>query len=122
MNPSKTIVVLHPQAGQRLLLRSVLQDHGRSVVTDLSCSDLLADPSGLTPAVILLDRSYVAADGVDVLTRLQQKWPDTEVVILPQALEQTETWRDSIIQILKHLDRLISMKSTTELLAASEPD
>jgi len=122
MNPSKTIVVLHPQAGQRLLLRSVLQDHGRSVVTDLSCSDLLTDPSGLTPAVILLDRSYVAADGVDVLTRLQQKWPDTEVVILPQALEQTETWRDSIIQILKHLDRLISMKSTTELLAASEPD
>jgi len=120
MSPSKVILVVHPDSHMRSHLRHLLQDQGRTVLTDHSCSDLLSDPRGDTPAVILLDRSFLDQEGIDILSLFRRRWNDTEVVLLPAGLENPSTGRESMIQLLRHVDRLLSMKSTKDLLAASE--
>jgi FixJ family two-component response regulator len=114
---SKVVLVVHPDSQMRILLRSILQDESRTVLTDHSCSDLLSDQLGDVPAVILMDRSFLNQQGVDVLSLFHRKWNDTEVVLLPEGLEIASTQRDTLIQLLRHVDRLLSMKSTKELLA-----
>jgi len=100
---SNIVLVVHPESRIRLLLRSVLQDHGRTVMTEHSWSDLLSDRSGAVPAVILLDRSYVAQEGVEALGLLRRQWPGTEILILPGSFDDAETWRDSMIGLLHHM-------------------
>lgn len=117
MNEAPLVRIVHPNPGQRLLLRSILEDHGRTVRTDPSWSVLLADRSEKAPAVILLKHSFVDVEGVDVLTLLRDRWPDAEILLLPEALEQTESWRDTVIQLLRHLDRLTAMQSVAERTA-----
>ncbi|HEV3026741.1 MAG TPA: hypothetical protein VG457_04170 [Planctomycetota bacterium] len=120
MSASKVVLLVHPDSRVRILLRSILQDQGRTVMTDHSWSDLLSDRSGDVPAVILMDRSILDQEGVDALSLFRRKWNDTEVILLPEGLEMASIPRDSMIQLLRHVDRLISMKSTKELLAVSE--
>jgi DNA-binding response OmpR family regulator len=120
MSHEKVVLVVHPESRMRILLRSVLQDHGRQVLTDHSLTDVLADRSAEIPAVILLDRSFVAQDGVDVWSLFRQKRHDTETVLLPEGLESADRWRDCMIQVLRHLDRMLVMKPTRELLSVSQ--
>jgi len=120
MSDSKTILVVHPDSRVRALLRSLLEDQGRNVWTGHSWSDLLSDPSGDAPAVILMDRSYLGLEGLGVLSLCCRKWTDTEVVLLPDGFETASSGGDSFVQLLGHVDRLLSMKSTRELLAAPE--
>jgi len=103
MTDSAIVLVVHPESRMRLLLRSVLQDHGRTVLTEHSWSDLLSDRPGAVPAVILLDRSFVALEGVDALALLRGKWPGADIVVLPESLENADTWRDSMIDLLHHM-------------------
>jgi len=120
MSASKTVVVVHPASHVRIHLRSLLQDAGRTVLTDHSWSDLLSDRSGDVPAVILMDRSVLDQEGIDVLSLLRRKWSDTEVILLPEGLESTSTQRDNMTQLLRNLDRLLTMRSTKELLGVME--
>lgn len=117
MSTDKTVTVVHPDPQTRVLLRSVLQAQGRTVATDHSCADLLADRSGVNPGVILLDRSLLALEGLDVLSLLCRKWAESEVVFLPEGLEAAHAGSASISQLLRIVDRLLAMRTTRELLA-----
>ncbi len=120
MKASKFVMVIHPDSDMRNALRSVLQDHQRRVITGDSWLDLISDRSGESPAVILLDRTLLNPEKVDVLSLLHQRWTDSEIVLLPEGLENPGTRADTMIQLLRHIDRLLAMTSTRELLTASE--
>lgn len=113
----KVVVVLHPESQVRMLLRSVLQDARRTVLTDHSWSDLLADRSSAVPSVILMDRSMLDHAGMDVLSQLRQKWSEAEIVFLPEGLLRPEATQVALSHLTRHVDRLLSMKTTRELLA-----
>jgi FixJ family two-component response regulator len=117
VNTSKVVTVIHPDARARVLLRSVLQAQGRTVATDHSCTDLLSDHSGIDPAVILMDRSLLAREGLDVLSLLCRKWKESQVVFLPEGLEAADDGSVVIVQLLRHVERLLAMRTTGELLA-----
>jgi DNA-binding NtrC family response regulator len=84
MKTSKVVMVIHPSSTMRNLLRSVLQDHQRRVVTGDSWLDLIADRTAAAPAVILLDRTLLNPQKADVLSLLHQRWTDSEIVLLPE--------------------------------------
>lgn len=117
MSKSKMVTVVHPDPQARILLRSVLQDQGRSVATDHSCTDLLGDRSGVEPGVILLDRSFLVREGMDVLSLLRRKWAEAEIVFLPENLEGADAKSAPVVQLLRHVERLLNMRTTRELLA-----
>jgi len=117
VSTSKIVTVVHPDPQVRVLLRSVLQARGRTVATDHSCGDLLEDRSGVEPGVILLDRSLLAREGLDVLSLLCRKWGESEIVFLPEGLEGAGSVSAVIDQLIQHVDRLLNMRTTRELLA-----
>ncbi|HZE96854.1 MAG TPA: hypothetical protein VE981_07500 [Planctomycetota bacterium] len=117
MGASKIVTVVHPDSRTRILLRSVLQNHGCEVLTDHSWSHLLSDSSGAVPAVILIDRSLIHQDVGDGLSILQRKWVDSEIVLLPGDLMTADTVTSTVTQLLAHVDRLLAMKTTREILS-----
>lgn len=114
MKKSKVVTVVHPDSKTRILLRSTLEKHGCTVATDHSCADLMTGDSGVRPDLILLDRSLLGAEGVDVLSQLTRKWIETEIVFLPEGLTPASP---TFEQILKNVDRLLKMRTTREILA-----
>lgn len=114
MKKSKVVTVVHPDSKIRILLRSTLEKRGYTVATDHSCKDLMTGDSGVRPDLILLDRSLLGEEGLDVLSQLNRKWIETEIVFLPEGLSPTSS---SFAQILNNVDRLLRMKTTRELLA-----
>jgi len=115
MRPSKLVTVVHPDSKVRIALRSTLEAHGCSVATDHSCDDLLSD-SSIRPDLILLDRSLLGEEGSKVLSQLNRKWLETEIVFLPEGLA-SEKAKAAAAQILPIVDRLLKMRTTRELLA-----
>jgi FixJ family two-component response regulator len=116
MRTSKVVTVVHPDSKVRIALRSILERHGCTVATDHSCADLLSD-SSIRPDLILLDRSLLGEEGCDVLSRLSQKWDDTEVVFLPEGLSTEMGKSASTTELLGIVDRLLKMRTTREILA-----
>jgi FixJ family two-component response regulator len=114
VSKSKTVAVVHPDAQARILIRSILQSRGHAVMSDHSCSDLLADRSGVNPAVILLDRSLLDREGIEVLSQLAQKWADSELFYLPK---EPDAMAASLDQIVANVERLLSMHTTRALLS-----
>jgi len=117
MRTSKVVTVVHPDSKIRIVLRSMLEAHGCTVATDHSCSDLLSDRTRLQPDLILLDRSLMDDEGVEVLAQLSQKWGETEIVFLPESLRGDSPSSSPISQLLPIIDRFLQMRSTRELLA-----
>lgn len=117
MSTSKTVAVIHPDAQARILIRSILQSRGHAVISDHSCSDMLADRSGASPAVILLDRSLLDREGIELLSQLAQKWQDSELFFLPKGSEIAGAMSVSLPQVVANVERLLAMRSTRELLA-----
>jgi DNA-binding response OmpR family regulator len=107
--------VVHPDSKVRIALRSTLEAHGCIVATDHSCPDLLSDGS-LRPDLILLDRS-LSDEGFDVLSRLNQKWEEAEIVFLPEGMTKEATKSAAIPQLLGIVDRFLQMRTTRDLLA-----
>ena len=116
MKSSKLVTVVHPDSKTRVALRSTLEAHGCSVATDHSCADLLSD-SGVRPNLILLDRSMLSEEGVDVLSRLNHKWNEAEIVFLPEGLTAKTGQTAVLPELLRIVDRLLQMRTTRELLA-----
>jgi len=108
----KSVIVVHPDSKSRIALRGVLESRGIHVATDHSSADLLAWTSDLRPDLVLLDRSLVAVDGVDLLSEIRRKWKETEIVLLPEELGDR-----SFTTLLDIVDRLLGMRTTRELLA-----
>jgi DNA-binding response OmpR family regulator len=116
MKTSKVVTVAHPDSKVRIVLRSALEAHGCIVATDHSCADLLSD-SSLRPDLILLDRSLMGEDGSNILSQLNHKWEETEIVFLPEGLASETGKAAATVQLLTIVDRLLKMRTTRELLA-----
>lgn len=117
MGSSKSVAVVHPDTKVRIALRSLLEPLGCSVATDHSCVDLLEDQSDLRPDLILLDRTLLAAEGFDVLSRLNGKWTDAETVLLPEGLSCASQHPAFATPLLSIIGRFLQMRTTRELLA-----
>jgi DNA-binding response OmpR family regulator len=113
MRPSKMVTVVHPSSKARIALRRILETHGCAVATDHSCDDLLTGQSTVTPDLILLDRSLLSDEGVNVLHRLNNKWTDAEIVFLPEDVSSS-TFAARLLPII---DRLLKMRTDGELLS-----
>src|SRR5690242_16428686 len=116
MKTSIVVTVVHPDSNVRIALRSTLEAHGCTVATDHSCADLLSDPN-LRPDLILLDRSLLAEEGFQVLSQMNQKWEEAEVLFLPEGLGSETSKTAATPQLLQIVDRLLKMRTTRELLA-----
>jgi DNA-binding response OmpR family regulator len=116
MKTSKVVTVVHPDSKVRIALRSTLEAHGCTVATDHSCADLLSDPS-IRPDLILLDRSLLAEEGFQVLSEMNHKWEEAEVLFLPEGLDGETGKAAATPQLLQIVDRLLQMRTTRELLA-----
>ena len=114
MKKPKVVTVVHPDSKIRILLRSLLNAQGYTVATDHSCTDLMTGDSGVNPDLILLDRSLLGHEGMEVLSRLNHRWIETEIVFLPEGLSANSS---SLNQIISNVDRLLKMRTTRELLA-----
>lgn len=108
----KSVVVVHPDSKARIALRKALESRGLSVATDHSCNDLLTGDSDLKPDLVLIDRSMLSEDGVDLLSEISKKWKESLSVLLPEDLGSP-----GFGVLLGHVDRLLGMRSTRELLA-----
>lgn len=117
MNATKTVTVIHPDSTVRIALRSLLQSHGCTVATDHSCRDLMSAKPDFTPNLILLDRSQLRDEGVEVLAQLNRRWGETEIVFLPEGLALDPAKSPQAKQLLQIIDRLLRMRTTSELLA-----
>ena len=115
MSNSTIVTAVHPDSKIRILLRSALQDPTRTVLTDHSWADLLADAAAPRPSVIILHRSFIGQDCVDVLALFQERWPGIDIVVLPESLEDEGTRRDALIQLLRQVDQLLAPKSDVVL-------
>jgi|SRR5579862_2522742 len=108
----KSVIVVHPDSGIRILLRTALEARGILVATDHSAADLLGWKSDLRPSLVLIDRGMVADGGIDLLSEIRRKWKETESVLLPEELSDA-----SLGTLLGIVDRLLGMRTTGELLA-----
>jgi FixJ family two-component response regulator len=117
MRTSKAILVVHPDWRVRMALRSLLETHGCTVATDYSCADLLSGSSDFRPDLILVDRSLLDHEGLDVLSQLGRRWDDTEVVFLPEGMNGGAEKSDFAAQLLRIVDRLLQMRTTRDILA-----
>jgi len=115
MKTSKRVTVVHPDSKTRGALRATLEAHGCRVATDRSCAGLLSE-AGARPNLILLDRRLVSGAGCDLLSRLNQKWDEAQIVFLPEGM--TAQAGPAVVppELLRIVDRLLQMRTTRELL------
>jgi DNA-binding NtrC family response regulator len=117
MRTSKSVTVVHPDSRIRIALRSMLEAHGCAVATDFSCADLLSGKSDLRPDLILIHRSLLDQEGLEILSQLTRKWDESEIVTLPESLNSMAAAAAFAPQLLKIIDRLLKMRSTREILS-----
>jgi DNA-binding response OmpR family regulator len=117
MKGSKSVTVVHPDSKTRILLRSILEDHGCTVATDHSCADLMTGSADAHPDVILIDRSLLSREGIDVLSDLSRRWEEAQIVFLPEGLGDAGARAAIGPQLLGIVDRMLRLKPTSEILA-----
>ena len=115
MKSSKLVTVIHPDHVVRRSLSSALRRHGYRVAADHSCRNLLSRDPGISPDVILLDRSVLSESGEDVLSELRCLWDEAQTLFLPEGLNHAGG--SSLSSLLEVLERLLSMRSIRDLLA-----
>jgi len=116
MRTSKAVTVVHPDFRVRIALRSILEAHGCTAATDHTCADLLSGNSDLQPDLILVDRSLLEREGLEILSQLNRKWNETEIVFLPQGLDGSAAVATYAAQLLRIVDRLLEMRTTRDIL------
>src|SRR3989442_11059974 len=117
MRKTKAITVVHPDSRIRIALRKVLETHGCAVATDHTCSDLMSGKSDVRPDLILVDRSLLDHEGLDILSQLNQKWDETEIIFLPEGMSGGSGTLAFESQLLRIVDRLLGMRTTREILS-----
>src|SRR5689334_23220783 len=117
MRTSKSVMVVHPDSKVRILLRSLLEDHGCTVATDHSCADLMTGSADARPDVILVDRTLLSREGIDVLSDLSRRWQEAQIVFLPEGLAGAGARAAIGPQLEGVVDRMLSLKPTREILA-----
>jgi len=117
MRSTKAVTVVHPDSRIRISLRTLLESHGCTVSTDYSCSDLLTGASDVRPDLILVDRPLLDSEGIEVLSRLSARWPETEIVFLPEGLTAERGASTFASPLLRIVDRLLEMRTTRDILS-----
>lgn len=118
MRTSKAVTVVHPDSRTRIALRTLLEAHGCSVATDHSCLDLMSGVSEVRPDLILVDRSLLEHEGLDVLSQLNHKWEESEVIYLPADMNSSHPGFPGFAeQLLRIIDRLLALRTTRDILA-----
>ena len=117
MRTSKAVTVVHPDSRIRIALRSMLEAQGYIVATDYSCADLMSGRSDHQPHLILVDRSLLDREGLEILSQLTRKWEESEIIFLPESLNSTSAAAAFAPQLLRNVDRLLKMRSTREILS-----
>jgi DNA-binding response OmpR family regulator len=117
MRNTKAVTVVHPDSRIRIALRTLLEAHGCTVATDFSCGDLLSGASDVRPDVILVDRHLLDHEGLDVLSQLTAKWQESEVIFLPESVNDQAGAAAFAAQLLRMIDRLLECRTTREILA-----
>jgi len=69
------------------------------------------------PDLILVDRSLLDREGLEILSQLTRKWSESEIIFLPESLNSTGAAAAFAPQLLRNVDRLLKMRSTREILA-----
>jgi DNA-binding response OmpR family regulator len=117
MRTPKAVTVVHPDSRIRIALRSVLETQGYAVATDDSCADLMSGRSAVRPDLILVDRSLLERDGLEILSQLTRKWEESEIILLPESLNSLGAAAAFAPQLLRNVDRLLNMRSTRDILS-----
>ena len=118
MRTSRSVTVVHPDVTIRITLRNILESHGCTVTTDHCLRDLASSSAELRPDVILLDRSLLANEGVDILTELNRKWGEAITVFLPDGLTCESAKAGHRPQLLAIVDRMLELNPTSDILMA----
>jgi DNA-binding response OmpR family regulator len=116
MRTTRSVTIVHPDVQVRIALRSILEAHGCTVTTDHSLRDLASTQGGVSPDVILADRSQVGHEGIEILTELNRKWEEAVIVFLPEGLTSDAPNSTLGPQLLGIVDRMLMLKSTREIL------
>ena len=116
MRTSRSVTVVHSDVEVRSVLRTILESHGCAVTTDHSLRDLASTKGDNRPDVILVDRTLLACEGIDLLTELNRKWGDAVTVFLPDGLTCDSEKSSLRPQLLAIVDRMLALKPTREIL------
>src|ERR1043165_7931725 len=116
MRTSRSVTVVHSDIKVRIALRTILESHGCSVTTAHSLRDLASANGDVRPDVILVDRTLLAYEGIDLLTELNRKWEDAVTVFLPDGLTCDSEGSSLGPQLLAIIDRMLALKPTREIL------
>ena len=117
MRSTRLVTVVHPDVGIRILVKSLLEAHKCAVSTDHSLRDLARTEHVIQPDIILVDRTLVSQEGIDILTDMNRKWEEAHIVFLPEGLT-TEVPNSRLApQLLAIVDRMLQLKSTRDILA-----
>jgi FixJ family two-component response regulator len=76
------ILIVDDEEGIRKVLRISLADRGYHVLTAANATDALQTFSQAQPGIVLTDIKMPGMDGIELLRRLKQANPDTEVVVI----------------------------------------
>jgi two-component system, OmpR family, KDP operon response regulator KdpE len=79
--PLPLVLVIEDEPQMRRFLRAALESHGYRPVEAGTAREGLAQASGRTPDVILLDLGLPDGDGIDVTRRIRE-WSATPIIVL----------------------------------------
>lgn len=77
-----TVLVVDDDGSIRELLTHMLEQGEHKILEAESAEALERAYTGPRPDVILLDLGLPDADGLDLIPRAKQEWPDTEIIVL----------------------------------------
>ena len=118
MRTSRSVTVVHPDVQVRIALRSILEAHGCTVTTDHCLRDLALAAGGIVPDLILVDRSLLAREGIEILTELSRKWNESVPVFLREGLTADAVQTSFRPQLLAIVDRMLELALTRDILTA----
>lgn len=79
---SERACVVDDEANMRWVLNEVLSSMGYEVVTTSNGQEALSQVAEAAPQLVILDLKLKGMDGLTVLRKLRERWPETVVLIL----------------------------------------
>jgi two-component system, cell cycle sensor histidine kinase and response regulator CckA len=92
--PRATVLVVDDEALMRTVMKRVLLDEGFDVLTAASPAEALALAGRIgRPDLVLTDLIMPGMDGVELVGRLRELWPEVPVVFMSAATESSQVSR-----------------------------
>jgi len=116
MRSTRSVTIVHPDVKVRITLRTLLEANGCTVTTDHGLRDLASTTGDFRPDIILVERSLLLEEGIDILSELQRKWDEAMIVYLPEELSADAGRAGLGAQLIGIIDRMLELKPTREIL------